>query len=100
MWSRLGRIVPSGLRSRTRDTWSLLRDYLLQETVDPITQLGRYVLWGTLGSFFVGVGALMLMIALLRMLHLKLEEVEQRVDTLIRDAEGVLRVRDGGDLKR
>ena len=39
-------------------------------------------------------------VALLRMLHLKLEEVEQRVDTLIRDAEGVLRVRDGGDLKR
>jgi len=39
-------------------------------------------------------------VALLRMLHLKLEEVEQRVETLIRDAEGVLRVRDGGDLKR
>ena len=39
-------------------------------------------------------------VALLRMLHLKLEEVEQRVDTLIRDAEGVLRVRDGSGLKR
>ena len=39
-------------------------------------------------------------VALLRTLHLKLEEVEQRVDALVRDAEGVLRVRDGGDLKR
>jgi hypothetical protein len=68
-WSRIARIVPNGLRSRTRDTFFLLRDYLLQETVDPLRLLGRYVVWGTLGSFFVGIGALMLLIALLRMLQ-------------------------------
>jgi len=36
-------------------------------------------------------------IQLLRMLHDKLGEVERRVDVLVRDAEGVLRVRDGDD---
>ena len=37
---------------------------------------------------------------LLRSLHEKLGEVEQRVEVLLRDADGVLRVRDGGDLGR
>lgn len=34
-------------------------------------------------------------IHLLRVLHDKLEEVERRVEVLVRDADGVLRVRDG-----
>ena len=68
-WSRIARIVPAGLRSRTRDAFVLLRDYLIQETVDPLRLLGRYVVWGTLGSFFVGIGALMLLVGLLRMLQ-------------------------------
>jgi hypothetical protein len=46
-----------------------VRDYLLQETVDPIRTLGRYVVAGTLGSFFVGMGALMLLVGLLRLLQ-------------------------------
>ncbi len=36
-------------------------------------------------------------IHLLRVLHDKLEEVERRVEVLVRDADGVLRVRDGDD---
>jgi len=68
-WSRILRIVPNGLRTRTRDAFALLRDYLIQETVDPLRLLGRYTLWGTLGSFFVGIGVLMLLIALLRLLQ-------------------------------
>jgi exodeoxyribonuclease VII small subunit len=36
-------------------------------------------------------------IHLLRMLHDKLGEVERRVEVLVRDADGVLRVRDGVD---
>jgi hypothetical protein len=62
-------VLPGRLRDRARDTTALLRDYLFQETVDPIRLLGRYVAWGTLGSFFVGIGALMLLIALLRLLQ-------------------------------
>ena len=68
-WSRFTKGGPSRLIGHTRDTTTLLRDYLLQETVDPIRTLGRYVLWGTLGSFFVGAGALMLLVALLRLLQ-------------------------------
>jgi hypothetical protein len=60
---------PSRLLGHTRDTTALLRDYLVQETVDPVRTLGRYVLWGTLGSFFVGLGALMLLVGLLRLLQ-------------------------------
>ena len=36
-------------------------------------------------------------IHLLRVLHDKLGEVERRVEVLVRDADGVLRVRDGDD---
>lgn len=68
-WSRFRRIGPARLRARAESTFALLRDYLFQETVDPLRLLGRYVVWGTLGSFFVGVGALMLLIALLRLLQ-------------------------------
>ncbi len=68
-WSRFTRGAPSRLLGHTRDTTSLLRDYLIQETVDPIRTLGRYVVAGTLGSFFVGMGALMLLVALLRLLQ-------------------------------
>jgi exodeoxyribonuclease VII small subunit len=39
-------------------------------------------------------------VALLRTLHAKLGEVEQRVELLVRDADGVLRVRDAGSLGR
>ena len=68
-FSRVFRGGPSRLLGHTRDTTALLRDYLVQETVDPVRTLGRYVLWGTLGSFFVGLGALMLLVGLLRYLQ-------------------------------
>lgn len=62
-------LVPERLRSSTRDTTKLIRDYLIQETVDPLRALGRYVAFGALGSFFVGAGAIMLLVALLRLLQ-------------------------------
>ena len=39
-------------------------------------------------------------IQLLRLLHDKLGEVERRVEVLVRDADGVLRVRDADDAAR
>lgn len=39
-------------------------------------------------------------IQLLRFLHDKLGEVERRVEVLVRDADGVLRVRDADDAAR
>jgi H+/Cl- antiporter ClcA len=68
-WTRLTKTVPSRLRGRTQDATTLVRDYLIQETVDPLRTLGRYVVAGALGSLFVGIGVLMLLIGLLRLLQ-------------------------------
>lgn len=51
---------------------------------------GNLPLEESLDAFEKGIG-------LLRLLHDKLGEVERRVEILVRDADGVLRVRDGDD---
>jgi hypothetical protein len=43
--------------------------YVKEETIKPIKDLGRFVLWGTLGSLFVGFGAVLLLFASLRYLQ-------------------------------
>lgn len=68
-WSPFKKGAHVRLRSRTRDTTTLVRDYLVQETIDPLRTLGRWVAFGTLGSFFVAMGTLMLLVALLRLLQ-------------------------------
>lgn len=68
-WSKFGRVMPKRLKAHTQDTTKLVRDYLVQETVEPLRSLSRYVIWGTLGSVFVGAGSFMLLIGLLRLLQ-------------------------------
>ncbi len=51
---------------------------------------GNLPLEQSLDAFEKGIG-------LLRVLHAKLEEVERRVEVLVRDADGVLRVRDADE---
>lgn len=48
---------------------TLVVAYTKQETVDPLKRLGRYVLWGTIGSFFLAVGSLLLILAAVRLLQ-------------------------------
>jgi Putative Actinobacterial Holin-X, holin superfamily III len=43
--------------------------YIKEETIQPIKDLGRFVLWGSLGSLFVGFGAVLLLIGSLRYLQ-------------------------------
>ena len=43
--------------------------YLKEETIKPIKDLGRFIIWGTLGSIFVGFGAVLLLFASLRYLQ-------------------------------
>jgi hypothetical protein len=43
--------------------------YIKEETIKPVKELGRFVLWGSLGSLFVGFGAVLLLIGSLRYLQ-------------------------------
>ena len=42
--------------------------YVKEETVDPVKALGRYTAFGCAGSFFVGLGGLLMLVGVLRML--------------------------------
>ena len=53
--------------------------YLRQETVVPLTQLGRYLAFGIAGSILMGVGVLLVSLGLLRLLQ------EQTGDTFTGD---------------
>ena len=52
-----------------RELWQLVLTYLKQETIDPIKGLGRFLLWGTMGSLLLGIGAVMIVLAWLRFLQ-------------------------------
>ncbi len=47
----------------------LVIQYVKEETVKPLKDLGRFVMWGTLGSLFVGFGAVLLLVGALRYLQ-------------------------------
>jgi hypothetical protein len=48
---------------------ALVKTYAKQETVDPLKGLARYLLFGVLGSVLLGVGVILLVVALLRVLQ-------------------------------
>ena len=43
--------------------------YIKEETIAPLKDLGRYALYGAIGSVFVGFGALLLLLGSLRFLQ-------------------------------
>jgi hypothetical protein len=43
--------------------------YIKEETVQPVKDMGRFVLWGTVGSVFVGFGVVLLLLGSLRFLQ-------------------------------
>lgn len=43
--------------------------YVKEETIKPLKDLGRFVLWGTIGSVFVAFGAVLLLLGSLRYLQ-------------------------------
>ncbi len=51
------------------DLIQLVKDYGRQETLDPLKQLGRFVAFGAAGSVALGVGLVLLGMALLRVLQ-------------------------------
>jgi len=44
----------------------LIIKYVKEETIAPLKDLGRFVAWGALGSLFVGFGAVLMLLAVLR----------------------------------
>jgi hypothetical protein len=62
-------IEQNSLRRDLEELRDLTVKYVKEETVDPIQDLGRYAAYGALGSVFVGLGSLLFLVGLLRILQ-------------------------------
>jgi hypothetical protein len=51
------------------ELWALVQAYVKQETLEPVKGIGRYVAFGAAGSLLIGSGAILLLVALLRVLQ-------------------------------
>src|SRR5205085_11290239 len=51
------------------ELWQLVLAYFKQETVEPVRNLGRFVLFGVAGSLVLGVGLILLLLGGLRALQ-------------------------------
>jgi hypothetical protein len=58
-----------GLRTTGSETLQLVIDYVKQETLDPLKGLGRYILFGVVGSVALAIGLVILSVAFLRFLQ-------------------------------
>ena len=56
----------NGLGEQVSDVIDTVKAYALQETVDPLRGLGRFVMFGLLGAIFIALGCLLLVLAILR----------------------------------
>ncbi len=57
------------LRKRGSSVVSLVIDYFKQETLDPLKALSRFVTFGAIGSIFLAMGFVLLLVSLLRVLQ-------------------------------
>jgi len=58
-----------GFLSDVSDLWQLVVAYFKQETIEPIKGLQRFVGFGLAGSLAVGLGGVLLILGLLRLLQ-------------------------------
>lgn len=61
-----------GLGKSGSDALALVKEYVKQETLTPLKGLGRYLLFGIVGSLLLCAGIVLLLIALLRALQTEL----------------------------
>jgi hypothetical protein len=57
------------------ELWDLVRAYAKQETIEPLKGIGRYVAFGVAGSLLLGIGVVLLVLAVLRALQGETGEV-------------------------
>lgn len=60
------------------ELWDLVRAYAKQETIEPVKGLGRFIAFGVAGSLLIGVGVVMLAMALLRALQTEVDTFDGR----------------------
>jgi hypothetical protein len=56
-------------REEGAELFGLLRRYVIQETVAPLKTVGRTLLFGSIAAVFLGIGIVLLLLALLRVLQ-------------------------------
>ena len=64
-----GRSGRGGALSAGGDFFQLVLDYAKQETLGPVKSLGRFVAYGVAGSMAITLGAVLLLLAVLRALQ-------------------------------
>jgi len=57
------------IKDRGQNVADLVVQYLKQETLNPLQALGRFVVYGTVGSIFLAIGLVLLLTAVLRLLQ-------------------------------
>ncbi len=60
------------LPAEFKELIDLIVTYAKQQTIDPLKQLGRWVLYGVAGALLIGVGLLLVAVGLLRALESEL----------------------------
>lgn len=58
-----------GVRESGGDAVQMVIAYVKQETVEPLSGLGRFLLYGITGSLAIAIGTVILLVALLRLLQ-------------------------------
>ncbi|MHB8319055.1 MAG: hypothetical protein ACYDEP_07500 [Acidimicrobiales bacterium] len=58
-----------GLRESGGDAFELVVAYLKQETLGPLKELGRFLVFGIVGSIAIAVGLVLMLVGVLRLLQ-------------------------------
>ncbi len=63
------------LQEHAQELFDLLKSYARQELVDPLKGAGRYLGYGVAGSLCLGLGAVLLLVSVLRVLQTETGDV-------------------------
>lgn len=69
LWTKAIKAGAAKVREAGADSFELTVDYVKQETVDPLKALGRFLAFGAVGAFTMGLGVLFGLVAVLRLLQ-------------------------------